>query len=207
MTDVGELLRRARRQAGLSQRELADRSGTTQSAISAYESGARHPRSDTLQRLLAAAGHRLSATPAPDTIRDYLATRPVASSYRPWTLDRLARRVAGGEDLWFALREFLDDASLAASGGTQQDLAVLIRNEPPRTSDRRIDAFLAALAEHLAAGHGLACPAWAGQPDRFLITWWFAVPRPAFEAMAVRDSPAAFRRRGIFIAASTLDRC
>lgn len=53
------VLREARRQAGLSQVELARRAGVTQSVISAYESGARQPSVPTLDRLVAAAGFDL----------------------------------------------------------------------------------------------------------------------------------------------------
>jgi transcriptional regulator with XRE-family HTH domain len=46
----------ARRQAGLTQQALAERAGTSQAAVSAYESGRRSPSVDTLCRLLGAAG-------------------------------------------------------------------------------------------------------------------------------------------------------
>ena len=52
-------LRAARRQAGLTQAELARRAGTSQATISAYESGRKQPSVDTFNRLLAAAGARL----------------------------------------------------------------------------------------------------------------------------------------------------
>jgi transcriptional regulator with XRE-family HTH domain len=53
------MLRASRRDAGLSQAELAGRAGTSQATISAYESGAKEPGFSTLERLLAATGHRL----------------------------------------------------------------------------------------------------------------------------------------------------
>jgi uncharacterized protein len=53
---AGDLLRRARRSAGLTQRELATRAGVTQSVISAYESGARQPALPTLAALVEATG-------------------------------------------------------------------------------------------------------------------------------------------------------
>ena len=55
----GALLRDARRQAGLSQAELARRAGITQSVVSAYENAARQPSLPTLARLVAAAGLEL----------------------------------------------------------------------------------------------------------------------------------------------------
>src|SRR3954469_20905880 len=56
-------LREARRSAGLSQQELARRSGTSQATISAYENGAKEPSLRTLDRVLAAAGARLTVEP------------------------------------------------------------------------------------------------------------------------------------------------
>lgn len=56
MEAAGALLRTARRQARLSQAELARRAGVTQSVVSAYESGARQPSLPTLGRLIEAAG-------------------------------------------------------------------------------------------------------------------------------------------------------
>lgn len=53
------LIRMARRQARLTQQALAGRAATTQSAISAYESGRRSPSVQTLARILAAAGLEL----------------------------------------------------------------------------------------------------------------------------------------------------
>jgi transcriptional regulator with XRE-family HTH domain len=57
---VATLLSTARRRAGYSQRELAQRAETSAAAICLYERGARVPRVDTLQRLLAAAGATLA---------------------------------------------------------------------------------------------------------------------------------------------------
>jgi predicted nucleotidyltransferase/DNA-binding XRE family transcriptional regulator len=57
--DAGDLLRRARRRAGLSQAELAARAGVTQSVISVYESGRRQPGLPTLAALVEATGNEL----------------------------------------------------------------------------------------------------------------------------------------------------
>ncbi|MBV9311150.1 MAG: helix-turn-helix transcriptional regulator [Solirubrobacterales bacterium] len=59
--DIGSTLYAARRRAGLSQTELARATGTSQSAISAYESGAKQPALETVCRLLAASGYELTA--------------------------------------------------------------------------------------------------------------------------------------------------
>jgi predicted nucleotidyltransferase/DNA-binding XRE family transcriptional regulator len=56
---AGALLRNARRQASLSQTDLARRAHIAQSVVSAYESGRREPAFSTLVRLVGATGHRL----------------------------------------------------------------------------------------------------------------------------------------------------
>ncbi len=57
--DIGQQIAEARERAGLTQTQLAERAGTAQSAISAYEAGRKVPSADTFVRLLAAAGARL----------------------------------------------------------------------------------------------------------------------------------------------------
>jgi transcriptional regulator with XRE-family HTH domain len=62
--DCAATLRDARIRAGLTQAELAQRAGTSQATISAYEHGRKAPSVETLARLLGAAGTRLATTPA-----------------------------------------------------------------------------------------------------------------------------------------------
>lgn len=58
--DTATLVREARLDAGLSQRELAERTGTRQANIAAIESGRRHISDELLESLLAAADYRPS---------------------------------------------------------------------------------------------------------------------------------------------------
>jgi transcriptional regulator with XRE-family HTH domain len=53
-------LREARRHARLTQAELAHRTGTSQATLSAYENGRKSPSVETLERLFAATGSRLT---------------------------------------------------------------------------------------------------------------------------------------------------
>jgi len=69
--DVTRALREARRRAGLSQAALAERAGTSQATLSAYERGRKHPSVETFSRLLAAAGSGLAVEP-----RDWLLIEP-----------------------------------------------------------------------------------------------------------------------------------
>lgn len=54
-----DLIREARRRAGLTQHELAERAGTTQSAIARLESGRSDPGFDTVRRLMRLSGFNL----------------------------------------------------------------------------------------------------------------------------------------------------
>jgi len=65
-SSAGELLREARRRAGLSQVDLAVRAGVAQSVISAYESGRRQPAIPTLAALIGATGHELVLSLQPE---------------------------------------------------------------------------------------------------------------------------------------------
>lgn len=57
--DLAELVYAARTEAGLTQTQLAAAMGTSQSAVAAWENGARTPGIDALERLAAACGKRL----------------------------------------------------------------------------------------------------------------------------------------------------
>lgn len=137
------------------------------------------------------------------TSREWLAAHPPPDSAFSQTLALVAERVRAGEDLRFAVREFLDEFGLLA----RDDLrvrAIFARPEP--TNDSRADAYLGALAEHLAATHELERPGWSVESERFLDRFWFVSEIPGFRALAIAQSPAAFRRRGIFIAEGALQR-
>src|SRR6266852_964240 len=82
----------------------------------------------------------------------------------------------------------------------------LISDKPGHTGSPVIDAYLAALAEHLSNEVGLAAPAWVEDPDRFLTKWWIESDVPSARPTALAQSPAAFRRRGIFISERSLER-
>jgi transcriptional regulator with XRE-family HTH domain len=61
----GELVREARLRAGLTQRALADRAATTQSAIARLESGRTSPSFEQVERLMRLCGFQLIVELAP----------------------------------------------------------------------------------------------------------------------------------------------
>lgn len=68
---TANLLWKVREDAGMTQDELAKASGTSRTALSAYEHGRKSPRLDTAERIVAAAGRRLAlADDATFVVRD-----------------------------------------------------------------------------------------------------------------------------------------
>src|SRR5262245_7210876 len=56
MTNLGETVSAARRRSGLSQRSLARRAGTTQTAVSRIERGLQHPSFENFRSLMQGMG-------------------------------------------------------------------------------------------------------------------------------------------------------
>ena len=82
------------------------------------------------------------------------------AGYRPMTLADLAGRLARTADSrvrWKLVWEFLEECRWEPADVQLE----LLQDEPPPTGDERWDTLLAALAEHLAAGHDAAPPQWA----------------------------------------------
>jgi len=137
------------------------------------------------------------------TRSDWLAAHPPAPERLTQTLAETARRAAGGEDFRHAVREFLDEFALRADDRSR---AEAIAQRPQETGDPRYDAYLGALAEHLAAVHHLRRPPWSVEPGRFLDRFWFVSDTPGFRAVSIAQAPAAFRRRGVFVPERSLHR-
>lgn len=66
---IAEQVAARRRELGLSQKELAELTGTTQSAIARLESGGRPPRIDTLRRIAGALDCELEVRLRPRSTR------------------------------------------------------------------------------------------------------------------------------------------
>jgi hypothetical protein len=135
------------------------------------------------------------------TRSDWLSSHPPQASRLTQTLAGIAS--GGEEDFQHAVRDFLDEFALRADGASR---AEAIAEKPAATGDPRRDAYLGALAEHLAAVHGLERPAWSVGPERFLKRFWFVSEVRGFRAMSIAQAPAAFRRRGVFIPERSLHR-
>lgn len=134
---------------------------------------------------------------------EWIAANPPPDAAFTQSCAGIARRTRSGEPFDLAVRELLDELSLLQ---TDAQRGRSIAEQPPPTGDARHDAYLAALAEHVSLRFGLERPGWVTDPDRFLERFHFKSDVPGFRALAIAQSPTAFRRRGIFIAAGALER-
>ena len=125
-------------------------------------------------------------------------SRPV---YEPLSMVSLAGLMTGVDDAgrWRLVAEFLEDYRWEPPDSR----SALLAAEPSGTGDDRWDVFLAALAEHLAAKDGHAAPEWA--ENRSLQQLWFPFNTRAARADALVHAPAAFRRRGVYVAPEELE--
>ncbi len=194
--EVAALIRDARRAAGVTQLAVAERAGTAQPAVAAYESGARTPSLATLERLLDACEHDVE-------ILARARTRRGAASLAELSQTIEQDLSAGHEqDALRLLFGFADDFR----GSSRPGAIELIAEEPEGTGDRRFDAALGGVAEFFAAERGIAAPAWVDGPERFVEPLWFVASRPEFNAYTLAHTPAVFVRHGVLIAREVFDR-
>lgn len=119
---------------------------------------------------------------------------------RPKSLHEIATRA---ESLQHFGWEFADWLHTLRSLRTHAAIARAITAEPPLLAARFpeghvSDAWLAAYAELLAPHAGIPPPAWSLSPRRIAREPWFSTDRPVARALALRDSPAAFKNRNLF---------
>lgn len=121
--------------------------------------------------------------------------------YVPLSVADLGELMAGADESrrWRLVAEFLEDYRWEPTEARFE----LLEDEPHRTGDEHWDVFLAALAEHLAARDGHAAPVWADQ--RSLRQLWFPFNTKAARVDALVHAPAAFRRRGVYVAQQELE--
>ncbi len=129
-------------------------------------------------------------------------------SPRPVSLAEIAVRSGSLEDFGRHFRDWLHEIRRHSS---RPQLHATVREEPPRLAARFTqgavaDAWLAAYAEHLAGRIGRPVPGWANARGRVAPDPWFATDTtsPRLRLLALRDSPAAFKKRNLFTPAVDL---
>lgn len=122
---------------------------------------------------------------------------------RPRSLKSVAMlgRIDGEVDSY--LREFLDEFYVEKD---PQERQAMLSDEPPLGDNVRENAYLAAVAEHLALRYQLEIPEWTLSQERFLKHPFFPAGLESLKATLLVESPVAFRRRMIFVDADPLYR-
>lgn len=189
--DAADLIRQSRHHGRLTQRALAARAGTAQSAVAAYERGAKQPSVATVDRLVRAAGLAVAWRLVPLDAPVVATALGIEASLRRGDTAEALRHVA----------ELVVDLDEPTSSDR---LAAVLAVEPPTTGDRRWDALLAGVVEWLAHRHAVRTPAWTAEPDRFLDEWWFVSPFTSLHASALVHGPAELANRGVFLHADSL---
>jgi hypothetical protein len=86
------------------------------------------------------------------------------------------------------------------------DSVGLVASPPQPTGDRRWDALVAGLVEHLAGLRDVPTPPWVEEPARFFAGAWWVVDTPLFRVWALHDTPAALLRHGVMLSRDDLQR-
>lgn len=121
---------------------------------------------------------------------------------RPRSISEIAEReTRGSQSFDPSVAEFLDEWQTMSKTDRQHAIAI----EPAEIGGVK-DAYLAALAEHLAPEAGIGAPAWTEEFSRFLHQPFFAGGLESLKAILPVESPPAFRRRLIFVSANALSR-
>lgn len=184
------LARAARAASGLTQVELASRSGIAGSSLSLIEHGKREPTVATLDTLLRATRHTVVIIP---TVRSDAAC--IAAN--------IAEAVATSDDAW-AYRCFIQLAdNLAAEfGATRVGLTL---TEPTTTGSKQWDAAIAALCEFRLNTERLIVPTWITLRGDTLDSHWAPHTSDYKIPVNVKNVPKEFLHRGVLIEAQTLE--
>lgn len=225
LAQLGERLRLARRRRKLSITAIAGHAGISRATLYSAESGGAAVTIGTYVRVLTVLGLQsdiaaIAAEDAPGRVAQdlRLRRRPAASKApvmkaslameearrrRPRSLKEVALWGAEHGDTDSFLREFLDEFYVA---GEPKSQAGMLCPEPPLVADAKVNAYLGAVAEHLALRNKLPIPVWTAGAARFLRRPYFPGGLESLKATMLKESPTAFRRRMIFVGADPLYR-
>lgn len=177
------LVKTARSTKGLSQIELADRTGFDQAVISRYERGS-GVRFSNLEKILGYTGNSLYLAPTIGLSADQAAI--LIAKYIKATDTQSALRV---------LIQLNDD--LQRERGITR--GVLGLSEPATTGNKVWDAAIAALVAWRLNQEALPLPEWVDNPQRFLAKNHVLTFDPADPLPTESETPDEFLKRGVLV--------
>ncbi len=181
---AAELIGPARRYRGVSGRALARAAQASAAALSEVERGEEDATASRVERLLTPLGYQVAVLPT-----------------------RRGPAVAAAEEVRVFLSHGDDQGALRAVWQLADDLAsvepalrvALCVTPPAPTGDRRFDALLAGVVEHVLTSGQLPRPAWLAERWRRTPQSWDVEPVPELRAQARAVTPPALSERGVFL--------
>jgi transcriptional regulator with XRE-family HTH domain len=180
----GRLLRAAREAAGISQHDLARRSGVPQPTISAIELGRHDANVATLSRLAASLESQVALIPSLSL------TAATAATF-------VARYLGEGEVAKADLTIWQLANDLAAAGPALR--CALAISPAPLTGDAGRDAWIAGLVEYRLGQVGVPSPSWVYERRRVADQEWPVSGVFASADVVRADTPEPFARRRVLI--------
>jgi len=189
MSRAATLLSSARRYRGVSGRELARRTASSQAGLVGVENGSADATTERLDRILRTLGYQVI------TIPTRLGTASDAAEEARHFL------AVGNEDAAFRVAlQLVADLTRA-----DEALRVALCVTPPAlTGDSRFDALIAGIVDWELSKDALPIPLWVREDTRVLSEPWDVEPVPTLRESARLRTPEAFRRHGVYLAASEL---
>ncbi len=184
-------IRERRRAAGLTARQIAFATGTSETNVAAYERGDKAPNPATLVRLVGAID---AGRDSPVFVNKLLTVPAAAAAIRKGLRAEWPTR-----DVLRIVRESRSNAKWVDGA---EDLKVFLA-APSTTGDRRWDALLAGSTEDLALRQKQPVPGWT--QGHALQTFWFVGDNRFFDAYNLAHSPASLKVRGVILDPSDLE--
>lgn len=186
-----DIIRKIREEKGLSQRNLADKSGVSFRCLQQLESRDHNWRISSVRYVAHALG-------LPESGLDYSLNRYF--SIQPDSVDDISLRILqDGFDSWQThLFNFVDRFRASSD-------PLLVHSPPVKDLDPRLKALVASTVERLCEELTVSPPDWRKGIGP-LPNPWFVAGIENLKAMALVESPATFRARNIFVLDNFLSR-
>ena len=176
----------------VSQKELAEIVGCSQSALSKLERGAQGIDSSLICKVAEVMDLNLLGTISPPRITS------VAVGMR-----RLLQEDPPDTSLAFRILSRFTGQWRSLANASDKLEAVSTR--PLSTSDQRFDALLAGYVEHLCVTDEIQAPAWVYLNAYYLERFWWRTPLASMRAIEMAETPGALSNRKVFTSARSLE--
>lgn len=117
------------------------------------------------------------------------------------TINEISRLIGNDFDSAIVIGGYLDEFK---SSDINEKIASI--QDPPIKDIGIKGAYLAAMTEHLCFKNNIEIPKWVNDNDFFLKYPYFYTSFENLKAILIQESPAAFRRRNIFVSKNALSR-